>query len=132
MPINEGQEEALMNNQRVPEGVHGNREISKASSEDSGVEMSNGAMVSRREGGRARCERKRNGKIIRENGTTVEGVTWADADETCTIASQDFQLQKEQEEKHSILPKQHKMLLKQYSERLLPKSQDLVTSSKVY
>nr|XP_053652627.1 uncharacterized protein LOC128702379 [Cherax quadricarinatus] len=128
VPVNDCQEEALMNDQRVSDVAHETLEISKASSEDSGVEMSNG-MIARRDGARSRCERKRSGKIIRENGSTVEGVTWADADKSCTINSQHYKLLRE-EERHNTQPMQQKKLLKQYSEKLLPKTQDLVTSIK--
>ncbi|XP_042213557.1 uncharacterized protein LOC121860463 [Homarus americanus] len=131
-PINDGQEEGILKEQRVPDVPHGKREISKASSEDSGVEMSNGAMIPRRDGGggRARCERKRSGKVIRENGTAVEGVTWADTEEARRIDSQDFNSQREQEERHSAQPERQKLLQKRFSERLLPKTQDLVPSTK--
>lgn len=132
IPIDDGQEEVLMNDQRVPDVPHNIREINKTPSEDSGVEMSNGAMVPRRDVGRARCERKRNGKIIRENGTTVEGVTWADTDKTHRLDDQEFTLQREKEEKHKIRPERQKILQKRYSERLLPKTQDLVGNTKVH
>lgn len=118
----DGGEEELMSDHRVTDVA---QRINKTPSEDSGVEMSNGALVPRRDVGRALGERKRSGILIRENGSTIEGVTWADDEMNFRINNEEYELRREREERLCIGPKHQKILQKRFSERLLPNREEL-------
>nr|XP_027221830.1 uncharacterized protein LOC113813951 [Penaeus vannamei] len=118
----DGGEEELMSDHRVTDVA---QRINKTPSEDSGVEMSNGALIPRRDIGRSLGERKRSGILIRENGSTIEGVTWADDEMNFRINNEEYELRREREERLCIGPKHQKILQKRFSERLLPNREEL-------
>lgn len=118
-----GEQQLMMSDHRLTDVT---QRINKTPSEDSGVEMSNnGAMIPRRDIGRSLGERKRSGILIRENGSTIEGVTWADNEMNFRINNEEYELRREREERLRIGPKHQKILQKQFSERILPNTEDV-------
>lgn len=126
-------QEGLMKEQQISAAIHGIREFSKTSSEDSGVDMNTGT-IGRRDDRRPRLERKRSGKGVRENGngSTAERVTWADLENPHRVDTQDFDLPKKKGERQNNESQRQKMLQKRYSERIISNEQDLVGSKKVH